>query len=72
MGKFVGFFDDDRQYSREDLRLAANAAVKLNRDIINFLDGVEFQEAVARQGPLNCIDTDSILGISKTAEPTTD
>lgn len=62
--EFVGIADDDRQYSREDLRLAANKSVRLVGDLIKFQDDPAFIACVARNADLSSLDVDAILGYS--------
>lgn len=64
---FSGFTHKPRDYSDEDLRLAANLAVDLNHRLIALIDSPELAEAMAKKTDLMSLDTDAILGISSNA-----
>jgi hypothetical protein len=69
--KFVGYESAaKRQYSREELRLAANLAVQLNHDIIAYIDDPLFTRFIADKSPLVALDIDEILKSSAVASLT--
>jgi hypothetical protein len=64
--EFFGITKDSRSYSKEDLTQSANKMVKLNQDLISFLDSDAFLEAIAAYTELSSIEVERILGISRT------